>query len=71
MPTFCIDCIHVHRDSRKQGPWYWLCSKHPRLEGYGFVTDKTWDNAPPFLRCRDVNGGVCPLYEKEPEHENL
>jgi hypothetical protein len=35
---------------------------HPRLAGWSFVTDKMLNMAP-FLRCIDVNGGACPLFE--------
>lgn len=37
--------------------------KHPRLEGFGFVVKGTWIDKPPYLYCRDVNGGACPLFE--------
>lgn len=40
-----------------------MCLKHPRHEGYGFVRKGKWDDFPPFLFCRDVNGGGCPLFE--------
>lgn len=62
--TYCINCDNVAEDSRKRDPWYWLCTKHPRLEGFGFVTNTTWDRAPPYLRCVDCNGGACPLYKE-------
>lgn len=64
-PTYCIDCKHVHQDTIKSAPWYWLCTRHSRLnEGFGFVTDHIWDKAPPFLYCKDVNAGACPLFER-------
>ena len=60
-------CAHVHEDSKRSQPWQWLCTKHPRMtgNGFGFVTNHTWDNAPPFLFCKDVNQGACPLYEPD------
>lgn len=64
--TYCADCKHVHPESGG-APWTWMCSKHERREGYGFVTKEVWDKFPPFLYCKDVNGGACPLYE---EREN-
>lgn len=65
MTTYCLACDHVHKGSVKLPPYRWLCMKHPRLnEGYGFVTPDTWDNAPPYLFCKDVNAGACPLYEE-------
>ena len=30
----------------------------------GFVARGNWTNAVPYLYCRDVNSGFCPLYEK-------
>ena len=69
-PTVCSRCKHIYVPNKSAQPWYWLCIKHPRLnEGFGFVTDETWDNAPPYLRCADVNAGACPLYE-EADYEN-
>lgn len=66
MTTYCLHCAHVHQDSKKSSPRYWLCTKHPQAEGFGFVTPDTWDKAEPYLRCSQVNGGFCPLYEKDP-----
>lgn len=63
-PTWCDDCEHVEPASRKQPPWRWLCLKNPRLEGFGFVTREKWDDFPPFLYCKDLNGGACPLYTR-------
>lgn len=68
MITYCHKCTNVHEDTRKLKPWYWLCTRHPNLEeGYGFVTDNTWDDGEPFLKCRDVNKGACPLFEERKE----
>lgn len=61
--TYCAKCQHHSRPSKSAPPWRWMCVKHPRLEGFGFVTEDTWDDAPPFLYCVSVNGGRCPLYE--------
>jgi hypothetical protein len=33
------------------------------LEGQGFVDPDWWVENDPFLRCKDVNGGLCPLFE--------
>ena len=62
-PTFCEDCEYVLEDSRKRDPRYWLCIKHPQLEGMGFVAKDTWTNGEPYLQCRHVNGGHCLLYK--------
>ena len=65
MFTYCEDCKWMHEDSRKSDPRFRLCTKHPNLaEGFGFVSYTKWDKAEPFLRCRDVNGGACPLFER-------
>ena len=49
--------------SREKRPVYWLCLKHRRLEGQGFVAPDLWVSSEPFLRCKDVNGGICELFE--------
>ena len=63
MATLCSECKHVRLNNKSDGPWRWYCIKHPRLAGWSFVTDKML-NMQPFLRCADVNGGACPLYEQ-------
>ena len=63
IPTFCEECDHVLREFPSQPEWGWLCLKHPRLDGHGFVSKTIRDgNLPPYLRCKDVNGGYCYLY---------
>jgi len=62
MPTLCRDCKHVRINYKSDPPWRWYCIMHPRLAGWGFVTD-TMLNMPPYLRCHDVNGGACPVFE--------
>jgi hypothetical protein len=47
-----------------------MCKRHPRHEGYGFVRRGEWDDFPPFLFCRDVNGGGCPLFEPKRDGED-
>lgn len=64
MTTFCEDCDNVHAESRKQHPSRWLCSQFPRLEGQGFVTRTGWADQEPFMRCVNINGGVCKLFRK-------
>ncbi len=44
-----------------------MCQKHPRSEGFGFVRKEQWDDFPPYLFCKDVNGGQCPLFEPKRE----
>ena len=62
--TYREDCCHVAEHSR-EGPRYrWMCLKHPRTnEGFGFVTHSFWDKEPPYLFCKDVNAGACPVFE--------
>lgn len=62
-PTFCRDCDHVERESRKRPAYYWLCLQHPTLQGHGFVDPDTWTNGAPYLRCSHVNGGICKLFK--------
>lgn len=65
--TYCTDCDHLQPDSAKGPPWAWQCQQHPRFESFGFVTNHVWDKFPPFLYCKDVNGGRCPLFEPRKE----
>ena len=69
MITICDDCTHLHPDSTGP-PWSWMCNQHPRYEGFGFVTEDKWDKFPPFLYCKDVNSGACPLYEEKKNESN-
>lgn len=62
-PTYCHACDHVVEDTRKRSPHQWLCNRHKRLEGQGFVHPDYWTSEEPFLRCSAVNGGLCPLFE--------
>lgn len=63
-PTYCRDCDHVEPQSRKQHPRLWLCLQHPNIEGMGFVDPDTWVKEQPYLYCRNVNGGRCPLWKR-------
>lgn len=69
MPTYCTACEHVHPESKKRLPIYWLCMRFPRLEGMGFVAPKIWVEMEPFNRCVNVNLGACPCYEPRREKE--
>lgn len=63
--TICMQCKHLYK-VRESDPWYrWLCMKHPRLQGLNAVTGDDTLQSPPYLFCRDVNGGACPLYEED------
>lgn len=61
-PTFCSECDHVYPETRKKLPVYWLCMKHPRLEGMGFVAPNLWVEMEPYQRCVGINGGKCPCF---------
>ena len=62
-PTYCESCEFVMR-SKNDPAFRWLCSRHKKLEGFGFVSRITWDNGEPYMRCHVVNAGLCPLYQK-------
>ena len=64
MTTFCEDCDHVVVESRKRLPPQWLCSKFPRMEGMGYVAPNKWAEMEPFMRCVNINGGECPMFER-------
>lgn len=65
-PTLCSDCTHPYIPFKGAAPDSWLCSLHRKHGGYGYVTRQYRDNNRPFLRCRDVNAGLCPLFEAKP-----
>lgn len=65
--TYCEDCDNVVHDTRKRHPSQWLCAKFQRVEGGGFVAPQTWVDAEPYMRCKDINGGNCPLFKPIPE----
>lgn len=68
-PTYCRKCEHVTLDTRKLRPRYWQCAMHRRFDRVSFVSDEDWSEVNPFLACRDVNGGMCPLFEPRREVE--
>jgi len=63
MVTHCENCIHCDKVGKEIHPRAWLCMKHKRLEGFGFVST-TGRGLPPYLNCYQVNGGACPLYSE-------
>ncbi len=65
--VWCEDCTsHIPANYASRD----LCNRHPRHEGHGFVRRGEWANAPPFLFCRDVNNGACPLFEPKRDGED-
>jgi len=67
MTTMCEDCQHVHKDTEKQPPWRWMCVKHPRVfDGFVSTTERT---TAPYLFCKDVNGGACPLFKRRTDKQ--
>jgi hypothetical protein len=37
--------------------------KHKRMFGTQHVAKGRWDKDAPYMYCRDINGGNCPLFE--------
>ena len=71
-PTYCDQCDLAESVSRKGPAWRWLCTAHPRLPGFNrFVTHDAWQADEPYLRCVEVNGGLCRLFTplRTPEGE--
>lgn len=62
MITYCENCQHVEPSTRKGQPWGWLCMKHKNA--FDSPLSETIRTNPPYLRCKDVNGGLCELYEE-------
>lgn len=68
--TYCSECDNVVADTRKRHPATWRCSKFPLIEGGGFVVPDIWVTDEPFMKCKDINGGACPLFTpKEAQDE--
>lgn len=67
MPTLCKDCEHLYEETKKN-PRYWMCIKHPRLELGNFVTDEL-RMTDPYMYCKDINGGACPLFKDKKLNE--
>ena len=61
MPTDCETCDLRHAVSKNRPPWRWICSHHPRLPWWDEIDDEgKWTGFDPFMRCIDINGGMCP-----------
>lgn len=70
MTVYCYTCEHCLREGAN--PWQWLCMKHRRAHesGHGYVLDITWDKAPPYHRCVEMNpSGTCPLFERKRDQQ--
>lgn len=63
MATLCEECEYSHADNAKRPAYRWLCVKFPRLESANFVTSAE-RMTEPFMYCKDINGGKCPLFRK-------
>lgn len=60
VPTYCDECMHrIPGQSDRLD----MCAQHKRLFNPSFVRSRQWDGMPPFLRCVDVNGGACLLFQ--------
>jgi hypothetical protein len=60
--TYCEDCDNMLESSRKGPSWAAMCSKFKRLFGTQLVARGVWDKDHPYMMCRDINGGDCPLF---------
>lgn len=68
MITYCENCDNVTAESRSKPSYAWTCIKHPRVSGAAFVVRGVWERDTPHLRCADVNGGMCPLFEERKDN---
>lgn len=66
MATLCEDCTNSHSENAKRKPYRWMCVKFPRLDASNYVTSKERVSEP-YMYCKDINGGHCPLYERNEE----
>lgn len=65
MITYCVECKFVYRVNQRDLPRYWLCTRHKRSDReMGYILREFWNDEPPYLYCRDVNAGHCPLFEE-------
>lgn len=63
MTTLCEECEHLHPTSDKRPPYRWMCMKFKRVEQDNFLT-KNERLTEPYMYCQNINGGICPLFEK-------
>lgn len=70
MTTTCEDCDNMHTDSRKGPSYAAICVKFPRLYGTQNVARGLWDKDAPYMRCVNINGGMCPLFTERKDNEN-
>ena len=63
--TICANCEHMHKPNQSDPFYRWLCLKHKRMQGMNPVTGDDTLLSPPYLYCKDVNGGACPLFERK------
>ena len=68
MTTMCEDCEHLEAGSAKLPPYRWLCTKHPNL--LDAPLSRTQRTNEPFLLCKNVNGGMCFLFNQKKETKN-
>lgn len=61
--TLCENCEYSHAENAKRPAYRWMCSKFPRVEAANFVTSAE-RMSEPFMYCKDINGGKCPLFKK-------
>lgn len=61
--TYCEQCDHCMKPFQSARWFQWLCMKHPRVAQQHFVAESNELDDPPYLQCKQVNGGACVLFE--------
>lgn len=62
--THCEDCDNLESRSRQERREYSaLCMAHPRLVRADLVFHEITDKDPPYMYCRHINGGACPMFQ--------
>ena len=65
--TVCEDCDNMLESSRKGPSYAAMCSAFKRMYGTQNVARGLWDKDGPYMRCRDINGGDCPVFKQRKE----
>ena len=64
MITRCEDCDNLDPQARKDRREYGaLCLAHPRVVRADLVFHEITDKDPPYMPCRNINGGACPMFK--------
>lgn len=63
-PVYCEDCDGLFLANKSDPAYRALCAFSKNVNGFGFVTRKTWDNEQPYQLCRFVNhDGKCGKFK--------